>query len=315
MSAIFAVDLGATWLRTALISPDGRRIDRKARVPTPENAADAARSIEAAWRHAGCAGAVALATAPELDGDGVVLRWPNRRNYEGAALLTDAIRRLARLALVDDATAAALSAHDFDGAADEITVCLSIGSGIGGGAVIAGRPLMGAHHAAMDVGHVPVPSAVGLRCACGRDGCLQAVASGRALRRQYGYHDLFADPAAESALRLATAALAEALAILQAMFDPERVVIAGGLGLSPLFDRIAAELKRSGVALAIAPHRHGDDAALVGAAIGLARGLAPRASTSAAMSPPAARGDPRCKISSPSGYQPGRVSTKAASGA
>ncbi|ABD06773.1 N-acetylglucosamine kinase [Rhodopseudomonas palustris HaA2] len=314
MSAIFAVDLGATWLRTARVAPDGRWIDRKARVPTPDGPAEARKLIETAWRRAGCAEAVALATAPELDSDGVVRRWPNRRDYEGAPLLTDALRCVARLALFDDATAAALSADDVDGAADAITLCLSIGSGIGGGVVIAGRPLVGAHHAAMDAGHMPVPSAAGLRCACGRDGCLQAVASGGALQR-HGGGALFGDARAEPALHRATAALAEALAILQALFDPERVVIAGGLGLSPLFDRIAAELKRSGVALAIAPHHHGDDAALVGAAIGLARGLAPRASTSAAISPPAARGDPRCKVSSPNGYQPGRVSTTRTSGA
>lgn len=311
MTAIFAVDLGATWLRSAMISSDGR-INHKRRVFTPQAGTEAAQLIEAAWRQAGAPPSVALATAPELDAHGIVRRWPNCRGYEGANLVSDAVRRTAELALFDDATAAALSTHDFDDAGDaRATVCLSIGSGIGGGAVIANAPLIGAHRAAMDVGHMPVPSAAGLRCACGRDGCLQAVSSGLALRQRAGEGDLF-NADAQPVVDRAVEALAEALAILDAIFDPGRVVFAGGLGLSPLFDLVATRLQARGARLTIERHRCGEDAALVGAAVGLARSHALRG-LGPAIDFSTTKGHSPCPITSPTEFPSGRASTRATS--
>jgi len=265
---IFAVDLGATWLRTALVAPAARHLTLKSVAATPDRADDARCVIEAAWRQAGSPRAVALATAPQLAPDGAVRRWPNRRGYEGASLLSDAIRDAASVALFDDATAAALSADALPRDRSAATVCISIGSGIGGGAVIGGVPLTGANGAAMDLGHMPVPSAAGLRCTCGRCGCLQAAASGVALRPWLPAASMFRNPGAEYAVQRATSALADAVAVLNAVFDPTRVTVAGGLGLSPLFERLAAALRARRLAVALVRHGCGDDAGLVGAAVG-----------------------------------------------
>ncbi|KIZ38837.1 MULTISPECIES: ROK family protein [Rhodopseudomonas] len=267
--AIFAVDLGATWLRSALVDP-ARRLAMKAVAATPDRAADACAIIDAAWRRAGCPRAVALASAPELTADAMVRRWPNRRAYEGGSLLSTTIRDAAVVAMVDDAAAAAIAAHPFERRDAGPTICISIGSGIGGGAVIDGVPLTGANGAAMDLGHMPVPSATGLRCSCGRVGCLQAAASGFALRDLVAASPdaLLQSPDVASALQRASAALGEAIVIVNAVFDPARIAIAGGLGLSPLFDQIEAELIARHITVSIARHRCGDDAGLVGAAIG-----------------------------------------------
>ncbi|MFN3656724.1 MAG: ROK family protein [Pseudolabrys sp.] len=271
MSArVFAVDLGATWLRTALVSPADEAIEARSAVPTPETAAEACALLDAAWRCAGAPRTVALATAPELAPGGVVRRWPNRRSYEGHRLLSDALAACAP-ALFDDATAAAISGHP-RGDQRSSTVCVTVGTGVGGGAVVAGVPLLGRSGAAMDVGHMPVPAAAGLSCRCGRVGCVQAAASGRALRRYLAgaETDIFRqhDSDAAAAIARAAVALAETLAIIDRLFNSTRVIVAGGLGLSRLYGRIEGALKDRQIAIPLARHPAGEDAGLLGAAIG-----------------------------------------------
>ena len=60
--------------------------------------------------------------------------------------------------------------------------CYTIGTGIGGGIVLGGELLRGAHGIAAELGHVMlVPD--GHPCGCGRRGCIEQYASGNALVR------------------------------------------------------------------------------------------------------------------------------------
>ncbi|MBV8751766.1 MAG: ROK family protein [Hyphomicrobiales bacterium] len=272
---VFAIDLGATWLRYAAVCPTTLELKTKSVVPTPDAAPDAVQALDSAWREVGRPRRVALAAAPELHGNGIVRRWPNRPAYQGQNLLSTEMKNAAEVAVFDDATAAAISAHRFEPKhQDETTLCITIGTGIGGGAVIAGIPLTGRSGAAMDVGHMPVPSATGLPCTCGRTGCLQAAASGAALGVHLGSSrgpgDVTVDSQRDTAaLARAVASIAEALAILDCLFDLDRIVIGGGLGISPLFELIQGGLEQRQIPVAIERHRFGEEAGLVGAALGL----------------------------------------------
>jgi glucokinase len=62
-------------------------------------------------------------------------------------------------------------------------ICVIVGTGVGGGLVINGTPVYGAADTAGEIGHMTV-LADGPRCRCGKSGCLEAVASGRALARE-----------------------------------------------------------------------------------------------------------------------------------
>ncbi len=275
MSAVLAVDLGGTFLRTALVGPHDdiyRRIDT---IPTPPSAPDCARAIADAWEAAGRPARLAVAAAPHCNAAGRVIRWPNRPAYEGEAVLPPDLLGQVDIRILDDAAAAALAAHPMDmpDTARETTVTMAIGTGIGGGAVVGGRLLTGRSGAAMAVGHMKVPAASGLVCTCGEIGCLQAAASGRALRRMLDKSDadafdIFALPASvrDPVLDRAADAVAEALAILARLLDPHRLVIGGGLGLSPLFDLCAERFTTSGGWPPPNRHPHDVDAALVGAA-------------------------------------------------
>ncbi len=63
-------------------------------------------------------------------------------------------------------------------------VFIKVGTGIGSGLILGGTLHRGAQGAAGDIGHVQIVAAEGVMCRCGNEGCLEAVAGGRALAMQ-----------------------------------------------------------------------------------------------------------------------------------
>jgi glucokinase len=121
-------------------------------------------------------------------------------------------------------------------------VVLVAGTGIGGSVIVAGEPVLGAHHAGGHLGHVVVPEAAGMPCPCGRTGHLEAVASGHGILAWYHAHggdpavtttrELIGRPAdkvARAALTTGGTALGAAAGGLVNAVDPELVVIAGSV--------------------------------------------------------------------------------------
>lgn len=162
-----------------------------------------------------------------------------------------------RLVVDNDATCAAAGEHRFGagrGATDSITVTL--GTGIGGGVVAAGRILHGARSFAGEVGHMVVDPS-GPACGCGRHGCWERFASGTGLaylarlaagagRAPRLLELAGGDAAGVRAEHVAAAVregdagaaavaaefgdyLALGLANLAEIFDPGRIILAGGL--------------------------------------------------------------------------------------
>jgi glucokinase len=118
---------------------------------------------------------------------------------------------------------------------------LAIGTGIAGAHVVDGVAFAGAHGAAGEVGHIIVRPG-GPVCGCQARGCLEAVASAAAVGRAYSTRSGDTVSAAEVAARAASGdplavevwaeavdALADGLHTAVTLFDPEVVVIGGGL--------------------------------------------------------------------------------------
>jgi glucokinase len=159
----------------------------------------------------------------------------------------------------NDANAAAWGEFQF-GAAEDVDdmVCVTVGTGIGGGVVLNGQLYRGAHGIGGELGHVRiVPD--GYLCGCGNRGCVEQYASGRALVREArelaDSHSVFGtrllemaggDPAAITGPMVTRAAqegdeparelitdlgrwLGEALASFAAILDPAVFVIGGGV--------------------------------------------------------------------------------------
>jgi predicted NBD/HSP70 family sugar kinase len=127
---------------------------------------------------------------------------------------------------------------------DEISDLLyvKVGTGIGAGVVARRMISRGGQGAAGDIGHIRVEGAATVTCDCGNMGCLEAVASGRALARELSAAGVAAkntrdvtqlvlagDPLAVRAVRVAGRKLGEVLAAAVNLLNPEIIVVGGDL--------------------------------------------------------------------------------------
>jgi glucokinase-like ROK family protein len=117
---------------------------------------------------------------------------------------------------------------------------VKVGTGIGSGLILGGRLHRGAQGAAGDIGHVQIAAAEGVLCRCGNDGCLEAVAGGRALAEQLAAdgadtetsRDVVrladaGDHIAVSAIREAGRRIGRVLASMVNILNPESIVVGG----------------------------------------------------------------------------------------
>jgi glucokinase-like ROK family protein len=144
------------------------------------------------------------------------------------------------VAVENDANALAVAEKHF-GAAKNATdfVCITLGTGVGGGCYIGGRLNRGRHFFANALGHMPVVPG-GAPCTCGKSGCLELYANASALMR-YAANGNFtnceeiiaAAQAGEQTATCAIKALARYLAVgcasIVNLLDPEMLILAGGL--------------------------------------------------------------------------------------
>jgi glucokinase len=152
-------------------------------------------------------------------------------------------------------------------------VGITIGTGIGGGLVLDGRLFHGASDVAGEIGHTTV-DVTGRRCKCGNYGCIEAYASAPAIAEracealEHGETSTISllvngdlsritarvvydaakggDPVALEIVREAAKFLGAGLANLLNIFNPDVVVIAGGVTAAgdTLFDPLRAEIRR-----------------------------------------------------------------------
>jgi predicted NBD/HSP70 family sugar kinase len=122
---------------------------------------------------------------------------------------------------------------------------VKVATGIGAGLVLDQRLFRGTDGGAGDLGHVKVPAADGLRCTCGAQGCLAAVASGAAVAAQLtqlGWQASTSrdvvrlvqdgNPDAVAATRRAGELLGEVLATAINLLNPAVVVLGGDMALT-----------------------------------------------------------------------------------
>lgn len=149
----------------------------------------------------------------------------------------------------NDVKAAALGAYHLLGLGGTMAY-LNLGTGMAAGIVVDGRLWRGRNGIAGEIGHIPVDPN-GALCACGQRGCLETVASGSGVARQWSTDDplpvraLFAAAAdGDRNARAIRARLAEGIAaavrVLVLTVDVDSVVIGGGL--SHLGDRLLCDV-------------------------------------------------------------------------
>ncbi|MBA6433276.1 ROK family protein [Streptomyces sp. GMR22] len=183
---------------------------------------------------------VGVALPATLDATGTVTAWPGRPGWVGVELrgALSALFGEAEVRCADDGDLAALAEAHEAGCPD--LLYLGVGTGIGGGIVLNGRPVPGVGRGSCEVGHLIVDRD-GPLCDCGRRGCVQAAASGpatlrRAARRRgeevafTALREAVRDRKqwAVAALRESGRALATAVAGVCELVRPSLVLIGGG---------------------------------------------------------------------------------------
>jgi glucokinase len=286
------LDVGGTNTKLAVLEDDGDRRDllATATIPTgPGEPADAlARLAAAAGELVAASGPVAAAGVglPGLfdEASGRVVLLPNLPGaWTGREVAGPLAGRLGvPVALINDARAFTLAESRLGAAAGCPTVvCLTLGTGVGGGVVVDGRLRFGPSGRAGELGH-QVIEVGGPPCGCGNRGCVEAFAAGAALCRLGGRDSpeaVFAAAAAGDARAAAAVAavvgrLAVGIANLVTVLWPERVVVGGGVAAAGerLFGPLRAAVAASAPlvdpsAYEIVPAALGPAAGAIGAAL------------------------------------------------
>jgi predicted NBD/HSP70 family sugar kinase/putative N-acetylmannosamine-6-phosphate epimerase len=249
---VIGIDLGGTNTKFGIVERSGKLVTSGAR-PTPASGGrkallDHLKEIaELCMRAGGDAGAapaaLGIATAGWVDPQSgvVVYATENLPGWTGTDLkkeLVDAVH--IPVAVENDANALAVAEKAFGRARHANTfVCITLGTGVGGGCYTHGRLHRGAHFFANGLGHIQL-DASGPLCTCGQRGCLETYTNAAALMR-YAAGCGLATPEeviraanegngpARIALREYARYLARGCASIVHLLDPEVIVLSGGL--------------------------------------------------------------------------------------
>lgn len=188
----------------------------------------------------------------------------------------------------NDANCFALSeATDGAAAGRHVVFGVILGSGMGGGIIVDGKPLKGLHDIAGEWGHTPLPwvredEFPMPKCFCGNSGCLERFLCGPALAESWkgagnrsvqGIEDAAAsgDVTAQRALDLYIDRLGRACALIVNIIDPDAIVLGGGVSnLNCLYERVPDVMKRYVITpeckTELLKNKHGDSSGVRGAA-------------------------------------------------
>ena len=257
---VVGVDLGGTKIYTALVDLEGNIIKEKV-VETLAAEGDQAvlgRIIDTIdyvieGTDKDLIKAIGIGSPGPLDSKrGIIIETPNLpfKNFE----LVKNIKEKFDLPtyLDNDANAATLGEHMFGaGKGTENMIYMTVSTGIGGGAILNGKLYRGSTGNALEIGHTTI-SREGARCGCGNMGCAESLASGTAIGRKakeavntnvetalkkydnVSSKEVFIEAAngdvvAKDILNTSLTYLGIAVANVISSFDPEKVVIGGGV--------------------------------------------------------------------------------------
>ncbi|WP_290472664.1 MULTISPECIES: ROK family protein [unclassified Leifsonia] len=202
-------------------------------------------------------GCVGVAVSGDVDTETGVVRDSALMGWRGVELGSALSERLSQEVVVEnDVRALTIGEHWFGvGLGTGSFAIVTIGRGIGSGLHLNGEVVEGAYGVAGEIGHLPLTTPDHL-CACGRRGCVEAVAATSAIveavstahGRPVPIEEAVAlgragDPAAVSAFAEAGHVIGAAIASLVNLVGPELVII-GGEGVAN-FDLLEASLRES----------------------------------------------------------------------
>ena len=289
------IDLGGTKIEGIAIDDHGSERHRL-RVPTPRGTYAAivqavtslVRDLEKACGESGTVGVGIPGAMSPATG---LVKNANTVELIGNPLDKDLSQALGReVRVANDANCFALSeATDGAGAGSQVVFGVIAGTGLGGGIVVGGKVLTGAHAIAGEWGHNPLAwprddESPGPPCYCGRSGCNETFLAGPSLSRDHRLvtgQELQAPQIAAlaesgDAEAMATMVryedrMARALAVVINVLDPDVVVLGGGVSnIARLYREVPRTLPKyvfsDKVTTPIVQAKFGDSSGVRGAA-------------------------------------------------
>lgn len=289
------VDLGGTKIEVVALGADGRIALRRRR-DTPRGdyraIVDAiAGSVRQVENELGATGTVGIGIPGTISPATGRVKNANTTELIDHPLDKDLEALLGRpVRMANDADCFALSeAMDGAGRGARSLFGVILGTGVGGGLVFEGRLIGGPNSIAGEWGHNPLPwprddERPGPPCYCGQHGCIETFLSGPGFAADHLAHTgkpLLApaiaaaaeagDPAAAATVERYVERLARSLATVINIFDPEVIVLGGGLSnLQAIYRRVPAIwpawVLSDRVDTRLSPPAHGDSSGVRGAA-------------------------------------------------
>jgi len=259
MEVVLGVDIGGTNIKLCLLSCAGKII-KEGMIPTmQEEGVESAASRVNSWlvdnssdgyrltgAGIGCAGLINKE-------NGIVISSPNLPDWVDVSLKDVFQGVLGKDVIVEnDANCAAFGEYAAGaGRSSNIFVCITLGTGVGGGIIVDGKLLTGSRGFAGEIGHIVIDPA-GPECGCGRKGCLEAFIGASAIVRMFmeeleqGRSSALADldgitvrdisryaskgdRVAIDVLKLTGKYLAMGLSVLMHLLNPDVIAIGGGV--------------------------------------------------------------------------------------
>jgi fructokinase len=246
------IDLGGSKIEGLAL--DGSREIARIRRPTPRNdyrgTLETIRDLVIALEGSATSTAtVGIGIPGALDPDTGLVKNANSTWLIGRPLHADLEAFLGRaVRIANDANCFAVSeAVDGAAAGAHVVFGVIVGTGVGAGITIDGRPLTGRHAIAGEWGHNPLPwprdeERPGPACYCGRTGCIETFLSGPGLALDHerctgerltapdvAQRAAAGDAAADATLGRYEHRMARALAAVINVLDPDVIVVGGGL--------------------------------------------------------------------------------------
>jgi glucokinase len=320
------IDIGGTGIKAALVDENGHVVHH---TETPTRASEGAAAIlgraeqlarSLLQRAGGTVAGVGVGSAGRIDHRRgvVVFASGNLPGWTGQALGPELSQRLGYPVVVDNDVNVAALAEGWVGSARGTAnyLTITLGTGVGGAVIIGGKLWRGARSGAGEVGHMALYPG-GLPCNCGGVGCAEQYISAKALTRRAnealekghpfrGIREVLSAAekgnlqrrdAARKGVERFTADLALFIINLQQAFDPQVMVVGGGivrLGYwwDRLMEAVAREARPRSLTVRLKRAHCGPQAGVVGAArlAMLARGRGDRHVQMAAIAEPDASG-------------------------
>ena len=292
------IDLGGTRVKMGLVDQRGKVIHRR-EISTPFNVkqADLITSLvvnigdiikKAGVRKGQVLGVGIGVPGPVDSKKGIVRYFPNIKGWEGVPLRSILERRLGlKVSLDNDVNAMTLAEHKFGAGKGALNlICLTLGTGVGGGIIINGGIYRGSTMCAGEIGHVPI-NEKGPRCNCRGIACLERYVGNRYIltraRRVFGksitleHLSGLARKGNKSALAIwrdIGRKLGVALTGVVNLLNPDMIIVGGGVSKAgeSILRPLRKEIKKRAMVdqarhVKVVRARLGTDAGIIGASL------------------------------------------------